>query len=222
MIRPETLQRPRRLLRALIGALRSATFLSTFVASYYFAVCFTRTLVLAKCLPFVSHNFWDGPSGCMLTGALVCGSSIWIENGKRRGEMALYVLPKALRACLPDRWLKTGKSLRVIEWCAITLIHYFFLILSTGSSPCFQFHHYSQQLSTVLSHCVVSLDGLCHLSPMVPTPDFGSAGLTIRAFRQPLVLLPTLTNLIYQNQSFIPAIVYHRRNVDIHISLDLS
>lgn len=176
MIRPRILQQPHRLLRTLVGALRSATFLSTFVASYYFAVCFARTLVLAKCLPFVSHNFWDGPSGCMLTGALVCGSSIWIENGKRRGEIALYVLPKALRACLPDRWLKTGKFLRIIEWCAISLIHYFFLTPGTGSSPCFQFHHYSQRLSTVLSHCVVSLDGPCHSSPMVPTPDFGSAG----------------------------------------------
>lgn len=121
MTRPQILLRPHRFLQTLIGALRSATFLSTFVASYYFAVCFTRSLVLAKYLPFISHNFWDGPFGCMLAGSLVCGSSIWIENGKRRGEMALYVMPKALRACLPDTWLKAGKRSRIAERIVIIL-----------------------------------------------------------------------------------------------------
>ena len=38
----------------------------------------------------------------------MCGSSIWIEDGRRRGEMALYVLPRALRACLPNTWVKSG------------------------------------------------------------------------------------------------------------------
>lgn len=116
MTRPQTLLRPHHILRTLLGAMRSATFLSSFVASYWFAVCLTRSLVLAKYLPFISHDFWDGPSGCMLIGSLVCGSSIWIENGKRRGEMALYVMPKALRTCLPDRWGKVGnRRSRIIE-----------------------------------------------------------------------------------------------------------
>ncbi|KXN90028.1 hypothetical protein AN958_05033 [Leucoagaricus sp. SymC.cos] len=122
MTRPQSLLRPHRLLQTLFGALRSATFLSTFIASYWFSVCFTRSLVLAKYLPFISHNFWDGPFGCMLAGSLVCGSSIWIENGKRRGEMALYVMPKALRACLPDHWVNcTGKRTRIAERLAIIL-----------------------------------------------------------------------------------------------------
>ncbi|KAJ3575627.1 hypothetical protein NP233_g962 [Leucocoprinus birnbaumii] len=122
MTRPQTLLRPHRFLQTLSGALRSATFLSTFVASYYFAVCFTRSLVFAKYLPFVSHNFWDGPFGCMLAGSLVCGSSIWIENGKRRGEMALYVMPKALRACLPYSWLLASKRTRIAERAASLVI----------------------------------------------------------------------------------------------------
>jgi len=48
----------------------------------------------------------------------VCGGSIWLENGRRRGEMALYVLPKAVRAFLPVEWVKAGRgrrSLRVAE-----------------------------------------------------------------------------------------------------------
>jgi hypothetical protein len=79
-------------------------------------VCFTRTLVVARVLPGISHDFYDGPFGCVMAGCLVCGSSIWIESGRRRGEMALYVLPRAIGACLPDRWLRSGRrSVYAIE-----------------------------------------------------------------------------------------------------------
>ncbi|KAF7339468.1 hypothetical protein MSAN_02161100 [Mycena sanguinolenta] len=87
--RPRALLDPRSLLLAILGALR---------------------IVLARLLPFVSHDFWDGPFGGVLAGCLVCGSSIWIENGRRRGEMSLYVLPRAVRACLPDRWVRSGNT----------------------------------------------------------------------------------------------------------------
>lgn len=70
----------------------------------------TRTLVLPKVFPWISHDFWDGPYGCVLVGSIMAGSSIWIENGRRRGEMALYVLPKAVRSILPNRWLRSGRS----------------------------------------------------------------------------------------------------------------
>ncbi|KAF8640570.1 hypothetical protein AX17_000232 [Amanita inopinata Kibby_2008] len=100
----------------LMGAMRSATFLSTFVASYWYTVCLTRTLVLARLFPWISHDFWDGPYGCLLAGSLICGNSIWIESGRRRGEMALYVLPKALRTFLPDSWVKNrNKSAHIFE-----------------------------------------------------------------------------------------------------------
>ncbi|KAJ7487604.1 hypothetical protein B0H11DRAFT_2014065 [Mycena galericulata] len=106
--RPKSLLDPRRVLESLIGALRSATFLSAFVTCYWYSVCITRSLVFAPLFPFISHDFWDGPYGCVLAGCLVCGSSIWIENGRRRGEMALYVLPRAVRACLPEAWVRSG------------------------------------------------------------------------------------------------------------------
>jgi len=71
---------------------------------------------VARMLPEISHDFYDGPFGCVMAGCLVCGSSIWIESGRRRGEMALYVLPRAIRACLPGRWLRSGrKSVHVME-----------------------------------------------------------------------------------------------------------
>jgi hypothetical protein len=119
--RPRTLLDPRRVLQALLGALRSATFLTTFVTSYWYSVCLTRSLVLARLFPFISHDFWDGPYGCVFAGCLVCGSSIWIENGRRRGEMALYVLPRAVRACLPDTWVHGGNfGVRLAErWVSL-------------------------------------------------------------------------------------------------------
>ncbi|KAJ6610906.1 hypothetical protein B0H10DRAFT_1810845 [Mycena sp. CBHHK59/15] len=106
--RPRSLLDPHRALATLLGALRSASFLTTFVTSYWYSVCITRSLVFARLFPSISHDFWDGPYGCVLAGCLVCGSSIWIENGRRRGEMALYVLPRAVRACLPDAWVRSN------------------------------------------------------------------------------------------------------------------
>ena len=86
------------------------------MSSIWFAVCFTRTLALARLFPHIPHDFWDGPLGCTFAGSLVCGASIWIERGRRRGEMALYVLPRAIRACFPAEWIKSGKSsVRLVE-----------------------------------------------------------------------------------------------------------
>lgn len=116
LTRPQSLLKPHHALATLFGALRSATFLSSFVTLYWYTVCVTRSLVLARLFPFISHDFWDGPFGCVLAGCLVCGSSIWIENGRRRGEMALYVLPRAVRASLPDAWIRhDSKKARIAE-----------------------------------------------------------------------------------------------------------
>lgn len=99
------------ILDTFLGIVRSASFLSAFVSSFWAAVCFTRTLAVARAFPKISHDFYDGPFGCVLAGCLACGGSIWIESGRRRGEMALYVLPRAIRACLPDRWLRSGRKI---------------------------------------------------------------------------------------------------------------
>ncbi|OSX67574.1 hypothetical protein POSPLADRAFT_1064166 [Postia placenta MAD-698-R-SB12] len=116
LTRPRSLLHARSLLRTLLSVLRSASFLSTFVSSIWAAVCLTRTLLLARLFPGVSHDVWDGPFGCTFAGSLVCGGSIWIEHGQRRGEIALYVLPRAIRACLPERWIRSGsRSVKYLE-----------------------------------------------------------------------------------------------------------
>ncbi|KAI0361612.1 hypothetical protein OH77DRAFT_1417887 [Trametes cingulata] len=126
LTRPRKLLELPRLVATLLSVARSASFLSAFVSSIWFAVCCTRTLVLARLFPGISHDFWDGPFGCTFVGSLVCGASIWIERGRRRGEMALYVLPRAIRACLPGDWLKSGRA--SVRWAERLM---FILSLST-------------------------------------------------------------------------------------------
>ncbi|KAA1471476.1 hypothetical protein DENSPDRAFT_819740 [Dentipellis sp. KUC8613] len=109
LMRPHSLLRKPEISRLLLGILRSAGFLSTFVSSIWAAVCLTRTTLIARLLPNISHDFYDGPYGCILAGCLACGNSIWVENRRRRGEMALYVMPRAIRTCLPDRWIPGGR-----------------------------------------------------------------------------------------------------------------
>ncbi|EIN13741.1 hypothetical protein PUNSTDRAFT_109923 [Punctularia strigosozonata HHB-11173 SS5] len=109
--RPAHLLDPHSLLHRAAAIVRSASFLASFVGSIWVAVCLTRTRLLARLFPYISHDFWDGPHGCILAGCLACGGSIWIENGRRRGEMALYVLPRAIRSCLPGTWIRSRGSI---------------------------------------------------------------------------------------------------------------
>ena len=117
---PTILTRPRslldfpRTLKTFIGVLRSAAFLSTFVSSIWAAVCMTRTVLIARLLPGISHDFYDGPFGCVMAGCLTCGLSISLEDSHRRSEIALYVLPRAIRACLANNLLRSTSSARTV------------------------------------------------------------------------------------------------------------
>ncbi|KIP11952.1 hypothetical protein PHLGIDRAFT_62780 [Phlebiopsis gigantea 11061_1 CR5-6] len=115
LTKPHKLTKVSNLLQTLFSAVRSASFLSSFVSSIWISVCLTRTVLLARMMPWISHDFWDGPYGCAFLGTLVCGSTIWIEQGKRRGEMALYVLPRAIRACLPETLLASRRRIMLLE-----------------------------------------------------------------------------------------------------------
>lgn len=114
LTRPRKLLEGPKLLETLLNVGRSAGFLSTFVSAVWYGVCFTRTLALARLFPTIPHDVWDGPLGCTFVGSLLCGASIWIERGRRRGEMALYVLPRAIRACISDSWVKSG--MQSVRW----------------------------------------------------------------------------------------------------------
>jgi hypothetical protein len=114
--RPKDLISLGKLVPILLGVMRSATFLSAFVQLMWLGVCSTRTFLFARVFPWISHDYFDGPYGCIFVASLICGSSIWIENPRRRGEIALYVLPRAIRTVLSDSWLKSGrKGVQFIE-----------------------------------------------------------------------------------------------------------
>ncbi|PWN42057.1 hypothetical protein IE81DRAFT_290943 [Ceraceosorus guamensis] len=98
------------LLKVLKGSARSASFLSTFIASIWFMVCLGRSILFPKLFPHVSHSFWDAGFGPLL-GSLTCGWSVFIEEKRKRAEMALYVAPRALFACAEiakPGWVSSG------------------------------------------------------------------------------------------------------------------
>ena len=86
---------------ALRAAARSSTFLASFVASFYYAVCLARTRLGPKITSYksITPQMWD--SGlCVLAGCLACGLSILLEKPSRRQEVAFWVAPRALATML--------------------------------------------------------------------------------------------------------------------------
>jgi hypothetical protein len=167
LLRPCAVFRSRTALRTFFSALRSATFLATFVSSFWLAVCGSRTLVLARLFPQISHNFWDGPHGCILAGCLVCGGSIWIEKDRRRGEIALYVLPRAVMTCLPNAWLRgRNKVATIAERSVCTSFGSSLSFTCTITQPIFShsvaFVVSLASLLTAATHYPDSMRGLSH------------------------------------------------------------
>ncbi|KAF8140263.1 hypothetical protein EV363DRAFT_1426683 [Boletus edulis] len=119
LTKPSSIIRPHLALSTLLSAIRSATFLSTFISSCWFTVCFTRTLVLARLFP---NDFAR------------CLGRIWIEDARRRREVALYVLPRALRASIPEKWLRSRHSVAQFAECLT-------FIVSLASLLTFSVHH---------------------------------------------------------------------------------
>lgn len=95
--------------RACVEALRSSTFLGAFVGLFYYGVCLSRTRLGPKLFPSstITPQMWD--SGlCIGTGCVLCGWSILLEAERRREELALFVLPRALGTLLPRGYDKRG------------------------------------------------------------------------------------------------------------------
>jgi hypothetical protein len=62
--------------------------------------CLCRTRLGPSLSPSTPPIYWDKVTGS-LTGCILCGWSILLESPKKRGEMALYVAPRALATVLP-------------------------------------------------------------------------------------------------------------------------
>ncbi|CBQ69623.1 conserved hypothetical protein [Sporisorium reilianum SRZ2] len=99
------------IIKVLTGAARSAAFLATYIVGNWFPICLARSALLPRLLPSVPFNFWDAGLGPGL-GSVACGFSIFIEEKRKRAEMALYVAPRALFAMVEGArpgWLSQGE-----------------------------------------------------------------------------------------------------------------
>ena len=81
---------------------RSSAFLGAFVALMYYGICLSRTQIGPRIFgeKQVSRQEWD--SGlCVRAACVLCGWSVMIEAERRRGELAMFVAPRALATVVP-------------------------------------------------------------------------------------------------------------------------
>ncbi|CAO3609883.1 unnamed protein product [Cunninghamella blakesleeana] len=74
-----------------IGTLKSGAFLAVFISLYQYQVCMHRNLIDIGWINF-NHKYLY-----YLFGFVCSYTSIFLEDKKRRSELALYVLPKAIQ-----------------------------------------------------------------------------------------------------------------------------
>lgn len=81
---------------------RSSAFLGSFVALMYYGICLSRTRLGPKLFDQkkISRQDWD--SGlCVRAACILCGWSVLIEEERRRGELAMFVAPRAAATFMP-------------------------------------------------------------------------------------------------------------------------
>jgi hypothetical protein len=74
------------------ATLKSGAFLATFVSLYQYQVCMHRNLVDIGWIKF-NHKYLY-----YIFGFVCSYASIFLEDKRRRSELALYVLPKAIQS----------------------------------------------------------------------------------------------------------------------------
>jgi hypothetical protein len=94
------------LIKSLGDMARSSAFLGTFVAFVYYGVCLSRTRLGPKLFSSktVTPQMWDAGL-CTLSGCLLSGTSILIEQPRKRLEVLFFVLPRAAATWFPRRYL---------------------------------------------------------------------------------------------------------------------
>ncbi|KDQ15512.1 hypothetical protein BOTBODRAFT_108502 [Botryobasidium botryosum FD-172 SS1] len=97
--RRELMRKPlHMLLRATKGTARSSAFLGTFVVIYQAFLCFKIQLYISRLSPFLPKPLREFliSKGSWWFAGLLTGFSLLVEAKHRRGELAMYVLPKGL------------------------------------------------------------------------------------------------------------------------------
>ncbi|KAI9055549.1 hypothetical protein LZ554_000496 [Drepanopeziza brunnea f. sp. 'monogermtubi'] len=108
---------------ALKSSARSSAFLSTFIALYYYGICFTRSRVGPLILGTSTSARQQIDGGmCIGGGCALCGWSVLIENEARRKELGLFVAPRALATLLPRRYLMENQWRETLAFAASTAV----------------------------------------------------------------------------------------------------
>ncbi|KAG8957389.1 hypothetical protein FRC03_010200 [Tulasnella sp. 419] len=90
----------RMMVKALLGTIRSSTFLGAFVAIYQSYICllhFLHDLPLPSGVSMTFRKFLLSKPMWWL-GGILSGLSLFVEERRRREELAMYVLPKGLES----------------------------------------------------------------------------------------------------------------------------
>lgn len=89
--------------RIIFSSSRSSAFLAAFITLNWYCVCIARTRLGPKLFPKATAQQLEDSWGPGL-GSLTCGLSSLVETPKRRGELALFVSPRALSVALPNEF----------------------------------------------------------------------------------------------------------------------
>lgn len=112
--------------RIFVSSLRSSVFLALYIMLNWYSVCLVRTrlgpLLFPSATPQQLEDTW-GPA----LGSLTCGLSSLAETPQRRGELALFVAPKAMTAILPQRFSFKHPKIETV------LFALSFAVLATGA-----------------------------------------------------------------------------------------
>ncbi|TGZ79794.1 hypothetical protein EX30DRAFT_355605 [Ascodesmis nigricans] len=107
-LRPSASRTPRALLLATLSAARSASFLGTFIALFWYGVCLTRTRLGPLIVNLAPESWGWGQLNlertCVHTGCMLAGWSILLEKRQRRPEFAFFVAPRAAATVLPRKY----------------------------------------------------------------------------------------------------------------------
>ncbi|KAK3683515.1 integral membrane protein [Podospora appendiculata] len=113
----------RGILKAVASSARSSAFLGAFVALFYYGVCLARTRLGPRVLgtAVAVRQAIDGGL-CVASGCLLCGWSVLVEKPGRRGDMALFVAPRALATLLPRRYALEKQWRETVVFAASTAV----------------------------------------------------------------------------------------------------
>lgn len=108
---------------ALLSAVRSSTFLGTYIALFYYGVCLGRTRLGPHLLGkgVECRQRIDGGL-CVGAGCLLCGWSVLIETAGRQRDMALFVAPRAMATLLPRQYSLDVQWRETLAFAASTAV----------------------------------------------------------------------------------------------------